>query len=387
MKRLYVYALALLLVVLLLGLVIEFYITNHTATASPNVNVGIDAAFSGVPNVEELVNEVKSYTNFFVIGSTVITYNMSELNQICQYLNDSGLYFAPFMHINPEAFNQTRWVIQAQQTWGSYFWGLFPYDEAGGAQIDKARSSVENGNISLMIVQEAANYTDAADKFVSNLSGDLAPFKFNDVPLMTSDYALYEFDYRAGYNVVLAELGYNLSKPLQVALCRGAATMRNDDWGVIITWTYGQPPYLENKSQLYDDMVYAYQSGAKYILVFDSNLNYTQNVLQQGQLDAVKQFWNYIKANPREENNVQDRVAFVIPANYGYGFRGPNDTIWGLWSADSLSANIWNNVTSLVKQYKINIDVIYEDDLQFSISNYSKLIFWNGTVIQKIISH
>jgi hypothetical protein len=381
MKRLYVYALALLLVVLLLGLAIEFYITNHTVTASPNVYVGIDAAYTGVANIEELVNDVKSYTNFFVIGSTVITYNMSELNQICQYLNDSGLHFAPFMHINPESFNQTQWIIQAQQTWSSYFWGLFPYDEAGGAQIDKARSSVENGNISLMLVQEATNYTDAANKFVSNLSGDLAPFKVNDVPLMTSDYALYEFDYRAGYNVVLAELGYNLSKPLQVALCRGAATMHNDDWGVIITWTYGQPPYLENGSQLYDDMVYAYQSGAKYILVFDSNLNYTQNVLQQGQLDTIKQFWNYIKANPREENNVQDRVAFVLPADYGYGFRGPNDTIWGLWSADNLSANIWNNVTSLIEQYKMNIDVIYQDDLQFSLSNYSKLIFWNSTII------
>jgi hypothetical protein len=166
---------------------------------------------------------------------------------------------------------------------------------------------------------------------------------------------------------------------LQVALCRGAATMHNDEWGVIITWTYGQPPYLENGSQLYNDMIYAYQNGAKYILVFDSNLNYTQNVLQQEQLNAMKKFWNYVKANPRKENDVQDKVAFVLPADYGYGFRGPNDTIWGLWSADNLSANIWNSVNSLVEQYKINIDVIYDDDLQFSISNYSKLIFWNET--------
>lgn len=381
MKRLYVYALAVLLIVLLLGLGAEFYIMDRSTTSSPDVYVGVEAAYSGVANIEGLVNEVKSYTNFFVIGSTVITYNMSELNQVCQYINDSGLYFAPFIHTNPEAFNQTQWVIQAQQTWGSRFWGLFPYDEAGGAQIDRARSSVENGNISLMLVQEADNYTDAADQFAANLSSDLVAFKFNDVPLMTSDYALYEFDYRGGYNVVLAEFGYNLSKPLQVALCRGAATMHNDEWGVIITWTYTQPPYLESGSQLYDDMVYAYQNGAKYIIVFDSNPNYTQNVLQQEQLDAMKQFWNYIQANPREENSVQDRVAFALPTDYGYGFRGPNDSIWGLWSADNLSANIWNNVTSLVEQYKPNIDVVYEDDLQCSVSNYSKLIFWNGTVI------
>jgi hypothetical protein len=380
MKRLYVYALAVLLVVLLLGLGAEFYIMDSSTASSTDVYVGVDGAYQGVENIEELVNEVKSYTNFFVIGSNVITYNMSQLDQVCQYINDSGLYFAPFMHINPEAFNQTQWVIRARHTWGSRFWGLFPYDEAGGSQIDQARSSVENGNISLMLVQKADNYTDAANQFASKLNGDLAAFKFNDIPLMTSDYALHEFDFRGGYNVVLAEFGYNLSKPLQVALCRGAATMHNEDWGVIITHSYTQPPYLESGSQLYDDMLYAYQNGAKYVIVFDSNPDYTQNVLQQEQLVALKQFWNYIQTHPREENKVQDRVAFVLPTDYGYGFRGPNDTIWGLWSADNLSANIWNNVTSLVEQYKSNIDIVYEDDLQSAI-NYSKLIFWNGTGI------
>ena len=47
-------------------------------------------------------------------------------------------------------------------------------------------------------------------------------------------------------------------------------------------------------------MVGAYENGAKYIIVFDSNANFTQNVLQQGQLDAMKQFWHYVQANPRQ---------------------------------------------------------------------------------------
>jgi len=379
MKRLYVYALAILIVGLLLGLGAEIFLMQSTPTYSSDVYVGVDAAFQGVQNIEALVNEVKSYTNFFVIGSNTITYNMSQLNQVCQYLNDSGLYFTPFMHTNPEAFNQTQWILQARQTWGNRFWGLFPYDEAGGAQIDRARSSVENGNISLMLVQKANNYTDAANQFASNLSSDLAEFKFNGVPLMTSDYALHEFDYRAGYNVVLAEFGYNLSKTIQVDLCRGAATMHHANWGVIITWTYTKPPYLENENQLYDDMVSAYQNGAKYIIVFDSDLNYTQNVLDNHQLDAMTRFWNYIHTHPKEKNTVQGKVAFVLPPDYGYGFRGPNDTIWGLWGPDNLSANIWNNVTNLVEQYKQNLDIVYEDNLQCSVTNYSKLIFWNGT--------
>lgn len=379
MKRRYLFVLIFLFAVLLIGVVAGIRLANQPPKYSPDVYFGIDIAFSDVADFKELVNQVNSYTNFVVIGSNVITYNLSKLNDLCQYINNSGLSFAPFWHINPEAFNQTQWEIDARQTWGNRFWGLFPYDEAGGAQVDRARSSVENGNISLMLVQQADNYTDAANKFVSTLSQDLAVFKIDNIPMMTSDYALYEFDYKGGYNVVLAEFAYNLSKPLQLAMCRGAAAVNNADWGVIITHTYTQPPYLENAIQLYEDMVYAYQNGAKFILVFDSNLNFTENILQPDQLNAMEQFWNYMQTHPQPQNPVQNRIAYVVPAGYGFGFRGPNDSIWGLWPADSLSASIWGNVTSLLEQYGPNLDIVYEDSLQSSKVQYNKLIFWNGT--------
>ena len=46
----------------------------------------------------------------------------------------------------------------------------------------------------------------------------------------------------------------------------------------------------------------AYENGAKYIIVFDSNKDWTQNVLTQTQLDAIKEFWQYTQANPRTDN-------------------------------------------------------------------------------------
>ena len=48
----------------------------------------------------------------------------------------------------------------------------------------------------------------------------------------------------------------------------------------------------------------------------------------------MKQFWQYVKANPRTITPVSDRTAYVLPEDYAYGFRGPNDKIWGLWQAD-----------------------------------------------------
>ena len=43
---------------------------------------------------------------------------------------------------------------------------------------------------------------------------------------------------------------------------------------------------MESGPELYNDMVLAYENGAKYIVVFDSNANYTQNVLTQNVLQG-----------------------------------------------------------------------------------------------------
>jgi hypothetical protein len=376
MKKYFLYISIALLLILVLFFAVEPYMKNCSRPAQADVFVGVDAAYDGTENIKSLVDEVKSYTNFFVIGSTGITYNVTSLNEVCQYIYDSGLYFTTFTHTTT-LFNQSQWVSDARQKWGSRFFGLYAYDEPGGHQIDRSKI----GNLSFMLVEEASNYTDAADKYVENLAGNLTEFRFSDFPLLTSDYALYEFDYRAGYDAVFAEFGWNFSRPLQVALCRGAAAVHNKDWGVMITWTYNTLPYIESGPELYNDMVTAYQNGAKYILVFDYPKNSTYGILQEEHLEALKQFWQYIKDNPRADNSINDRVAYVLPKDYGYGFRGPNDTIWGLMEADNLSSKIWSDVSTLVEQYKPRMDIIYEDGLQSSAFKYSKLIFWNGTTI------
>jgi hypothetical protein len=149
----------------------------------------------------------------------------------------------------------------------------------------------------------------------------------------------------------------------------------------MITWTYTNTPYIESGAALYDDLITAYQNGAKYILVFDYPKNFTYGILQEAHLEALKQFWQYVKDNPRTDNSINDRVAYVLPKDYGYGFRGPDDKIWGLWGPDELSPKIWSDVSTLVEQYKPRMNIIYEDDLQSSTFKYSKLIFWNGTTI------
>lgn len=348
---------------------------------SPDVFVGVDVAFDNVEEIKLLVDKISAYTNTIVIGSVGITHNFTKLDDVCQYVYDKGMYFMIFAHpINdPEALViQRQWVLDAKPRWSEQFLGLYAFDEPAGRQLDNASYKAVDDEFWF-----ADNWTDAANKYITNMSLYLN-HAINDqmgasnLTLFTSDYALYWFDYKVGYDVVLAEFGWNYSRTLNVALCRGAANVQSKEWGVMITWTYTQPPYLESGEELYDDLVLAYENGAKYILVFDTNENYTHGTLKGEHLDALKRFWQYAKNNPRTSNPIRNRVAYVLPKDYGYGFRGPNDKIWGLWEADDFSLEISTEVGGFIDIYQNRLDIIYDDGLKTDSSyGYTRFIFWN----------
>lgn len=95
----------------------------------------------------------------------------------------------------------------------------------------------------------------------------------------------------------------------------------------------------------------------------------------------MQQFWQYVKNNPQSISTVSDRVAYVLPKDYAYGFRGPNDDIWGLWSADNLTYQIGTDVGNALGKYGGKLDLIYDDGLNVAnTAIYGQLIFWNGTI-------
>ncbi len=373
----------LLYVSLALALMLSFLIAQESFAPKPNktpsvdVLVGVDATFSSVQDMKTIIDEAKDYTNFFVVGSTAITYNLTSLNEVCQYLNDSGLAFLTYTHPSPDSnFSkaQAEWISEAKQKWNSTFLGLYGYDEPGGHQIDH--------DDFFMTVQQAANYSDAAENYVKNLTGFLnlitVGLQTGDFPIFTSDYALHEFDYRAGYSTVFTEFGWDINSQLSVALGRGAAIVHSKDWGVMITRS--NVTEAQSGKKMLDDMILAYKNGAKYIVVFDYP-SLADGILGPEHFEALNQFWQYAQSHPRTNAPAESRIAYVAPKDYGYGFRGPADKIWGLWEKDNQSTNIWNSATDLLKQYGLKLDIIYEDSLQRDVSAYSKLIFWNGTII------
>ncbi|MCL1971262.1 MAG: hypothetical protein FWF66_07415 [Candidatus Bathyarchaeota archaeon] len=365
-----------LVIVLFVG--IQVFSSSHT-TYNVDIYVGVDAAYDNITELKARVDQVKDYTNLFILGSTGITLDETKLNEMCEYINARGLSFATYTHTTEDTdinFNQSTWTTYAKQQFGDNFLGLYSYDEPGGHQIDADHP--------YMIVPDANNYSDAATKYAKNLNNYLSEFLALNSSLITSDYALYEYNYRAGYNIVLAEYAWNHSRPLNTALCRGSATMQDKDWGVMLTYTYDHTPYLASGSELYQDMITAYQNGAKYIIIFDyameTETGISHGILQQEHLDALKQFWKYVKTNPQPSNPVNERIAYVLPSGFGYGFRGSDDWFWGIWKDSALSNQIWNDVNAYSQQYDQKFDVIYVDTPNFEHWAYSKLIYWNGTV-------
>jgi hypothetical protein len=232
--------------------------------------------------------------------------------------------------------------------------------------------------------RNASTYSEAADVFVTELPRgvDFEFLKNRSIPKFTSDYALYWFDYLAGYDTIFVEMGWNNSRTQQIALCRGAADLQKKDWGAIITWTYTSPPYLADGSKTFEDMLIAYEAGAKYVILFNYPIypeNNPYGILLDEHFVAMQRFWTYTHEHPEDYGKTKGQVALVLPKNYGWGMRGTNDSIWGLWPADSLSSVIWEKMKNLTERYGLKLDIVY-DESTFILDRYSKVYYWNSTI-------
>jgi hypothetical protein len=253
-------------------------------------------------------------------------------------------------------------------------------DEPGGNQLDAG---------SFQLVKQADTQAEAAETFVYQLSGHTIYYSYarecENIKLLTSEYSLYWYDYLAGYDVVLAEFAWNHSRPLNVGLCRGAANVQNKEWGVMVTWTYNHVPYIVSGEELYEDLISGYRSGAKYAVIFDHpDTDYSDyGILTEEHFDALEKFWDYVNDESQEHGIMKANTVYVLPENFGFGLRGTEDNIWGLWTADTDERveKIWSDITLLVDEHGFSLDIVYSDpEFNDKLPQlYDKVIFWNQT--------
>jgi hypothetical protein len=395
--------------------------TGGQTKAQPNAYVGIAFCGNTTDQAKQLIDKVKSYTNLFILdsGRNPISADQSKVEEVCDYAVAYGLYVIINLGIKNE-YDSSNWFwgqpsldgIKQQwtQRWGDKFLGIYYNDEPGGIQLDGSwRQFYEQtmkhlGNSSYPalqslneIAQKLTIYVENGTKpspddyeleaeffmdYVITHDPGIEDLTASGIRSFTSDYGLYWWDYKGGYDVMFAELGWNVSVAEQIALVKGAARLQDKEWGAMITWKYRSPPYLDSGDEIYNQMLISYQAGAKYIAVFKYPYEGgAYGTLTDDHFAALQRLWNDITTQQYADLS-SPQAALVLPKNFGWGLRNPNDTMWGFWLSDNRTNQVAVVTAMCIYYYGVNLDIVYEDSA-YPITNvaYQKVYYWNATAI------
>jgi hypothetical protein len=362
--------------------------------------VGVSFCGNTTAEAKLLIDRVKDYTNLLVLQSGDVSENETATNEICDYAVDVGLdIIVYFGNLSPRVLQRIKqeegkdllwrlsWISTAEEKWGDSFLGVYYYDESGGIWLDQVENwlkELESLNITTPFVDPT--YDSIAQLFNAFLPRDRGyqALKNNSINVFASDYALYWFDYKMGYDTIFAQVGWNHTLEQDIALIRGAANLQNKSWGTIITWKYNHPPYLDTALNIYNQMWTSYDAGAEYIVLFNYPTYPEGNsygAMTDTHFEALENFWKDIVQNPEAvHGKTKAEALLVLPKNYGWGMRSPQDTIWALWGPDEKSEQIWTISRQLLAQYGTALDIVY-DEPEFPVTErYQKIYYWNQTI-------
>ncbi len=408
----------LILTILLLVSIFALFLLRPGANvpkANLNVNVGIAFCGNKTSEAKLLIDRVEAYTNLFVLdsGANPISQDQFAIEEICDYAVARNLNVIVNLG-HPNSTSQPTWFwslsslsgIKQRWTerWGDRFLGVYYNDEPGGIQLDGDWTQWFGDNLDKLEPTDAlysiylrmkeaketgiapANYDPEARFFVGNVLREdpgLVKLKSSGFTAFTSDYVLHWFDYLGGYDVMLAQIGWNASMAQQIALVKGAARLQSKEWGAIITWKYNTPPYLDTPEQIYSQMLTAYEAGAKYVVVFNYPMmsGYDYGALTDQHFEAIKRFWNDVTDKGKNFADLSTpKAVLVLPRSYGWGMRRLDDVIWGFYGPDGKSRQIAAVKDALLAQFGPLLDIVYEDtEYPFTLGNYVQVYYWNWT--------
>ena len=372
-----------------------FFVSSFHENRNVKADCYVGVTFCGntAAEAELLIDRVKGYTNLFVLQSGPVSENETATNEICDYATEGGLDIIVFFgDLDPatlarqeEALGKTvvwrvSWLSTAKQRWGDKLLGVYYYDEPGGNWLDYASWD------SFVELLPETTHEGVAEAYTSlfRRDGGYKELRANSLPIFTSDYALYWFDYLMDYDVVFAQLGWNHTVAQDIALVRGAANLQNKNWGTMLTWKYNHPPYLDTPENVYNQLVVSYESGAEYIIIFNYPTYPEENqygAMTDEHFEALEKFWNDIATNPSVvHGSTEAEAVLVLPKNYGWGMRNPQDKIWAFWGPDENSQQIWNISQQLLTQHGTSLDIVYDDPSFPVTGKYTKIYYWNQTI-------
>ncbi len=251
MKRIHILSLILIIIILTATVSLLVSYTESSSNGKDSVYVGVAFCGNTTAQAKALIDRVKSYTNVFVLdcGINPISDNLTLAREISDYAINAGLHLI----INLGTWTPRGWpekvqfLNESRYKYGDKFLSVYYDDEPGGIELDynwtkyfqettfnpnqhwnssiytkKIYDKMQDSEISGILPN---NYTLEATWFNFMLTQNLGvvSLKQYNLTYLTSDYALYWFDYIGEYQTILAQLGWNSSVDQQIALVRGAA--------------------------------------------------------------------------------------------------------------------------------------------------------------------
>ncbi|GAG32063.1 unnamed protein product, partial [marine sediment metagenome] len=104
-----------------------FTALDHSQEDPLELFVGVDVAYYNLDEMYELIDEISTYTNLFVIGAKRISYNETKLIETCQYLYDHDMYFI----IYSDSSYRLQLISDIEKKYGDHFLGVYFDDEQG----------------------------------------------------------------------------------------------------------------------------------------------------------------------------------------------------------------------------------------------------------------
>ena len=417
----YLIPVTLITLIVFSAILLQLNLSLTSTTINNNPYVGIAFCGNTTAEAKTQIDKTKTYTNLFIldIGRSPLSRNETGVMEICDYAVANSQSVIVNLGINsPYDNDTTTWFWQQDMTtvkqnwtqrWGDKFLGVYYNDEPGGIQLDgewamwyewfgehldqidhsaaaamyqiylKMLSYVDNGT-------KPTDYNMETDFFINEVivkDPGMQNLTAADIPIFTSDYCLYWWDYLGGYDVMFAELGWNASVAQQIAQVKGAARLMDKEWGAMITWKYYDVPFLDTGEKIYSQMLSAYQAGAKYIVIFnyakDDEGNTAAAMIDEHYL-ALERFWKDIHSKTYTDMS-KPEAALVLPNNYGWGMRDHDDSIWGFWNTDEKTEQIAIIMGKLLARYGASLDIVFEDEAYpISKGGYKTIYYWNQTL-------
>jgi len=131
-KKLFITVIALLLIGLL---TVSYFVAPNRGVQKP-FYVGVTYCGSSVQEAKELTDQVKNYTNLFVLQSGVLQWNITAVEEIGDYAVASNLSYAVYGGTRNTVISN-KWLNEAKERWGEQFIGIYYNDEVGGYMLDR----------------------------------------------------------------------------------------------------------------------------------------------------------------------------------------------------------------------------------------------------------